>query len=486
MTKGSVANSPRFISGISDLARGRVRLQAPFARNQFFWFPAVMTCLLLSGCQPESVRQERNLRRQLSHELHNHSFATAAPIARQLLQKRPRDERLWKQLVQAQLGLHDLDGARESLQHWRAAIPSPSIRAEEFHGDIVREEHDYPAALAAWDKVLQAQPNNRRVREKVASLHQTMGHWTDAEAAWDAAIKQKETVTARLNRAVCRRRLHHWDAAFDDFQHAQQLGADDPEVRRWSKVFDGLQQYKEQILELDAKIAVSPEEVGLLGDRALVFLRAEDPEMALEDAEKASRLGPWAVRPRLFQGIALVQLGRAKQLDAVGLRKPLSLQSLAPEFLETVSRLDLAIAVERTNPEHFITRAWQLNEIGQPKLALQDAETAVGLDSKSAGAMTEMAYALTKLGRPDEAYDKVRQATQFDSSSAPGWQYRGELEMSRGDFLSAVDSLSHAAGIHQTVPVLQKRAECYERLGLNARAQEDRRSVQQLLATTVQ
>jgi|1185.fasta_scaffold03754_2 tetratricopeptide (TPR) repeat protein len=486
MTKGSVANSPRFISGISNLARGSACLQARFAIKRLAWIPAVFGVLWLSGCQPESVRQERNLRRQLSHELHNHSFATAAPIARQLLQRKPRDERLWKQLIQAQLGLHDLEGARESLQRWHTTIPSPSIRAEEFHGDIAHEEHDYPAALATWDKVLQAQPNNRRVRQKVALLHQTMGHWADAETAWDAAIKLKETVTERLNRALCRRRLHHWDAAFEDFQHAQQLGADDPEVRRWSKVFDGLQQYKEQIGELDAKIGASPEEVGLLGDRALVFLRADDPEMALEDAENASKLGPWAARPKLFQGIALVQLGRAKQLDAIGLRKPLSVQSLAPEFLETVSRLDLAIAVERTNPEHFITRSWHLNEIGQPKLALQDAETAVSLDSRSAGAMTELAYALTKLGRPDEAYDKVRQATQFDSSSASGWQYRGELEMSRGDFLSAVDSLSHAAGIHQTVAVLRKRAECYERLGLNARAQEDRRSVQQLLATTVQ
>jgi tetratricopeptide (TPR) repeat protein len=486
MTKGSVANSPRLISGITNLARGSVPLQARFARNRFAWIAALVASLWLAGCQPESVRQEKNLRRQLAHELRNHSYATAAPIARQLLQRKPRDERLWKQLLQAQLGLHDLEGARETLQRWRSAVPSPSIRAEEFQGDIAREERDYSAALAAWEKVVRAQPNNRRVHQKVGLLHQTMGHWAKAEATWDTAIKLKETAAALLNRAICRRHLHHWNEAFDDYQHAQQLGPDDPEVRRWSKVFDGLQQYKEQIGELDAKVAVLPEEVGLLGDRALIFLRADDPEMALEDAENASKVGPWALRPKLFQGVALLQLGRPKQLDAIGLRKPLSLQSLAPEFLENVSRLDLAIAVERTNPEHFITRSWQLNEIGQPKLAVQDAQTAVGFDSRSAGAMTELAYALTKLGRPDEAYDKVRQATEFDSNSAPAWQYRGELEMSRGDFLAAVDSLSHAAGIHQSVAVLQKRAECYDRLGLNGRAQEDRRTVQQLLATTVQ
>src|SRR3954466_5218287 len=153
MTKGSVANSPRFISGISNLARGSACLQARFAIKRLAWIPAVFGVLWLSGCQPESVRQERNLRRQLSHELHNHSFATAAPIARQLLQRKPRDERLWKQLVQAQLGLQDLDGAKQTLQRWRSALPSASIRAEEFQGDVAREERNYQVALSTWQKV---------------------------------------------------------------------------------------------------------------------------------------------------------------------------------------------------------------------------------------------------------------------------------------------------------------------------------------------
>ena len=146
----------------------------------------------------------------------------------------------------------------------------------------------------------------------------------------------------------------------------------------------------------------------------------------------------------------------------------------------------MAIAVERSNPEHFISRSWNLNEIGQPKLAFQDAETAARLDPRSAGALTELAYALSKLGQPDEAYDKVKQATALDSNSAAGWQYRGELEMARGDYLAAVDSLSRATGIHQSVPVLQKRAECYQRLGLNARADEDHRTIQRLMSTAVQ
>jgi tetratricopeptide (TPR) repeat protein len=470
-----------------NFARNAAFLQVSFFRQRQLQIIAVVAFgLLLPGCQPESVRQEKTLRRQLVHELRNHSYATAAPIARQLLQRKPRDERIWKQLVQAQIGLHDLDGAKQSLQRWRSVIPSTSIRADEFQGDIAREEHDYQTALSNWEKVVGSQPNNHRVRQKVALLHQTLERWIEADSDWGNTLNLKESLTARLNRAICRRRLHRWNDAFDDYARAQKLGPDDPEVRRWSKVFDGLQKYKEQIAEIDAKIALLPDEFGLLGDRALLFLRSQDPEMALEDAEHAGKLASWALRPKLFQGIALVQLNRGRQLDSVGLRRPLSLETLSPEFLETASRLDLAIAVERTNPEHFITRSWNLNEIGQPKLALADAEDAARLDPRSASALTELAYALTKLGRSDEAYDKLRQATEFDTNSAAAWLYRGELEMVRGDYLAAVDSLSRAAGIHQTVAVLQKRAECYQHLGLNARAEEDHRTVQKLLSTAVQ
>src|ERR1700760_2612629 len=118
---------------------------APNPRLRFKLAYSVVCVLVLAGCQPESVRQEKQLRRQLVHELRNHSYVAAAPIARQLLQRKPHDERLWRQLVQAQLGLHDLEGAKKPVQRWRSIIPSSSIRADEFEGDLSWEEHKYQA-----------------------------------------------------------------------------------------------------------------------------------------------------------------------------------------------------------------------------------------------------------------------------------------------------------------------------------------------------
>lgn len=56
-----------------------------------------------------------------------------------------------------------------------------------------------------------------------------------------------------------------------------------------------------------------------------------------------------------------------------------------------------ARALERVSAE----RAWQLNDAGQPTLALEDTAIALQLDPTSAGACAESAYALDKLGRGD-------------------------------------------------------------------------------------
>jgi tetratricopeptide (TPR) repeat protein len=268
-----------------------------------------------------------------------------------------------------------------------------------------------------------------------------------------------------------------WEQAFQDFHHAQKFGHDEPDVQRLTPLFHNISKFLDSIREVDARVEALPDDAGLLADRAMLLLRCGDPELALDDAEQASRFAAWAIRPRLFKALALIALSRGTEADALSVRLPLRLESLSPEFLETISRIDSAIAVERTNPEHYASRAWQLNEIGQPLLALNDADTAVKLDAKSATGRVEQSYALTKLGRAQEAFDRIKEATDFDPQLAPAWQYRGELEMARGDNLAAVESFTKALGQQISSPALQKREECYRRLGLIERADEDHKAL---------
>lgn len=441
--------------------------------------------LLLFSCQPQNVREEKALRTELAHEMRHHSYESAVPLARRVIRIAPQDQRIWKRLVQAQIGLHDLDGARITLSDWRARVRPLSGRVDEFEGDIAREEGNRSTALQSWQKAIAIQPKNRRVLAKIATSEQSEERWADAIATWTRSLQVRDNAIARLNRAICYRRLRQWPQAFEDLHHAQKLGPDDAEVQRWSRLFENISRFLNEVGEFDARVAAVPDDPGLLADRALFMMRMGDAELALDDSDQAVKLAPWAIRPKLFKALALVALNRGRECESLSIRLPLRIESLTPEFLETISRIDVAISVERGNPDHYAARAWQLNEIGQPLLGFEDAQVAVRLDAKSAAGWAEISYALTKLGRGQEALEKIKQATELDPQLTTAWQYRGELEMAKGDNLAAIESFSRALAIEKTSAALQKREECYRRLGLFARADEDHRALQDLTSRTL-
>lgn len=434
----------------------------------------------LPGCHRAGSKEEAALRSELRKALEEQAYERAVELARRHLKLRPHDNGTWDRLVRAQFGLHDLAGVSQSLDDWRNAVPEPSASFDEYVGDYAAAKKDDAWAVAAWKKVTAADPKNVRLWEKIARLEKRHHLWVKEEAAWTAILAVHENALARINRALCRRRMHRWHDAYEDLQVAQATGRDDPEVQRGAKLLERLGKFLGEIRELDSAIAVSPNDFGLLADRALLFLRADDLELALEDAEAATSIGTSAMRPKLFQALALIAAGRADECDKLGVRKTIRLDALTPEFLETVGRLDSEISAEKNNAELYVSRAWQLNEIGQPTLALQDAETAAKLDPKAAGASAEASYALTKLGRAQEALEQIKRATELDPNFSTAWQYRGELEMARGETLSAIDSLTHSIEANQTVVALEKREQCYRRLGLLVKAEQDRKAREEL------
>ncbi len=438
--------------------------------------------LILPACHRRISKEEKNLRRDLQRALVMHSYREAGLLARRVLQYAPDDNGIWDRLVQAQCGQADYKSAKETFTAWRSSVPKPSLKLDEYIGDVALAEGDATAALQAWHRLLGANPHHLRVLIKVARVEQQQHHWLEVETAWTAALQQKETAEGLAQRALCRRHLHHWSEALADLQRAKEMSPNDPEVTPSAQLFDHLNKFLAEIRDLDAQLAVSPNDHSLLADRSLLFLRSEDFELALEDAEAAAKLAPWAASPKLFAGIALIRLGRMAEAEKRSIRKSFRIKMLTPEFLETISRLDAEISVERTNAELFATRAWQLNDIGQPALALQDAEAAAHLDPKSASASAEKSYALKKLGHADEAFEEVQHATTLDPNYATAWQYRGELEMEQKNYLAAVESLSRALSLDQTATALEKREACYRILGWSIKADEDHRALEELTA----
>ena len=438
---------------------------------------AVVIC---AGCKRRVPEDEKAVRAELRQALGDRSFERAVALAQQIVAAAPRENGAWERLARAQLGQGDVEGARDTLALWRANVRKPSAKYNEFVGDIAAKDENPFEAIAAWAKVAAAQPENVRVLRKLARAYRTQAKWQDEETTLTKILALEESITTRVARALCRRRLHRWADAQEDFRHAQAVAPEDADVRHAAELFGRLGKFMAEIREFDSRLALAPKDDQLLTDRALLFLRSEDPELAFEDARAAATMAPWAMRPRLFPAIAALALNRDAEAEKLGVDARITLQTLTPEFLATISRADSEISVERNNPELYVNRAWQLNDIRQPRLALEDAETAQRLDAKLAGAFVEGSYALAKLGRSDEAFAQIKRATEIDANYSTAWQYRGELEMIRGDYGAAIESLTRALAISQTPAALRKREECYIKAGLLAQAEEDHRALEAL------
>ncbi len=431
-----------------------------------------------TGCRRTISPEEKTVRQEVRAALQERAFDRAIPLARQVLRFAPNDNGAWARLAQAQFGLRDLSGLRQTLAAWRGAVRKPSAKYDEYRGDLALAEQQPAEALAAWQKSIAKKDRRPRVFRKIARLEQANSRWAEAAAAWTRGMKDHETAQALLNRAVCYRHLHSWEASLADVQRAAALAPDDPLVRQARTRHERLGKFLAEVRDLDRDLAAQPDDNLLLGDRALLFLRAGDPALALDDATRAAQLQPGAVRPQLLRALAEEMLGRAPNPAIVP--GSLQLDALSPDFLQIIRRLDAEVGLEPENGDLLTNRAWQTNEIGQPKLALADAEAALAADPKSAGAAAEASYALAKLKRAAEAYARIKEATELDPNFSTAWQYRGELEMEKGDYMAAVDSLSHALAINQTAAALTKREECYRKLGLLAKAEDDRKSLEEL------
>ena len=442
----------------------------------------LLTLAMLSGCNPGPAAEEKALRAEVRKALRERSYDQAAVLAQQLVGKAPQDNGAWARLVRAHLGRGDAAEAKRTLDEWRATVREPSRKWDELAGDVASKHRDYPAAIQSWSRALAGNRKNLRVLNKIARAHRALQQWPEEEAILTVMLEIKEDAGTHMDRALNRRRQHRWSDAVEDFRRAHELDPGDPDVRRGARLFERLGKFLAEIRKLDARLATRPEDDQLLADRALMFLRSEDAELALQDAVAAAKLAEWTVRPKLFQAIALIEVGREAEAEALGVDPRLRLDALSPEFLQTISRLDAEISVERNNANLYVTRAWHLNEIAQPTLALADAQTALQHEPKLASAHIEGSYALMKLGRADEAFEHIKRATDLGGAQSTAWQYRGELEMARGDCAAAIESLSRALALEQTPAVLQKRAECYQQVGLIAKADEDRRAYEDMAA----
>ena len=245
----------------------------------------VVSIFCAPACRRGISPEQKALRAELKQAMRENSFEKATEIARRILKETPRDNGTWARLVEAQLVRPDLPGANQALAEWRSTVRKNSPKRSELTGDVAMQEGNTSAALEAWSKALAGNPKNLRVLNKLAQGYRAQRQWSEEDVALTAMIALEDNAATHILRARCRRQQHRWSEALADVSRAQQLAPQDAEVRQNAQLFERLEKFLAPIRELDARIALTPADDQLITDRALLFLRSEDPELALQDAE---------------------------------------------------------------------------------------------------------------------------------------------------------------------------------------------------------
>jgi len=426
------------------------------------------------------------LHTQLSKAEKAEDKAAIIELSRRIVALAPNEAGTWETLLQTQFEAEDFDGAAKSLDAWQKAVKRPPAAIEDFRGDIFVQRKDYQNAERHWLAFLAKKPSAADAAstyDKLADLCADQARWTDNADYLSKAIAIGDTAARRVLRACVLLRLHEWDAAYADMARANKMDSSDGQVKEWLPQFERLEKFLPEIKALDVRIATSPNDAGLLLDRARLFTLAERPLLALDDCEHAMKLEPASMRARIQTGEALLDVRRNE--DAAKLQVSPQL-ARAPDghvrekVLQELGDEDASIRQNPGKSEPLAARAKTLRELRQFALALADARAALAIDDKSAAAHFEAAQNLDALDNSKEALIHAVKATELNPNDAAAWYCRGLLEAKRADFPAAIKSQTRSLKLGETLDALRVRENCERRIGQIDKADADLKRIRQL------
>jgi tetratricopeptide (TPR) repeat protein len=407
-------------------------------------------------------------------------------LSRRILAKNPNDPEVWETLAETELETEEWDRLEQTLDAWQKAVPHQSAAIEDFQGTMCFKRKDYQCAERHWLAYLASKPpvsDAATEYDNLADLCAVQERWKDHAAYRTKAITAKDSAARRVARAIAFLRLHKWDAAYADMARANKMEATDSEVKEWLPQFERLQQFVPRIKALDAQIAKSPNDFGLLLERARLFTLAGRPLLALDDAGHALKLQPTSMRARIQTAEALLDVDRVDDAAKLEIGRDLRRaedKHVNEQTLRDLGTLDARLLQNPNDSDALTARSKILRELRQFTLALADARAALAIDDKSAAAHFEAAQDLSGLGREKEALEQVRIATELDPKDSAKWFFRGVLERQRANFSAAIESQTRSLQLNESLVALNEREQCERRIGKISEADADLRRIQEL------
>jgi tetratricopeptide (TPR) repeat protein len=446
---------------------------------------------LLVLCATSSLRAASSnlsgLHTELAKAEESGDKAAIIELSRRIVAIAPNDSGTWETLLQTQFEAADFDGAAKSLDAWQKAVKRPPAAIEDFRGDLFAQRKDYQNAERHWLAFLAKKPSAAdaaNTYDKLADLCADQARWADNVTYRSKAIAAEDTAARRVFRACVLLRLHEWDAAYADMAKANKVDSSDAQVKEWLPQFERLESFLPEIKALDARIAKSPNDAGLLLERARLFTLAGRPLLALDDGEHAMKLEPASMRARIQTGEALLDVKRdqdaAKLQVSPTLARTAGTRHVSEKALQELGEEDASVRQSPGKSEPLAARAKILRELRQFALALADARAALAIDDKSAAANFEVAQNLDALDNSKEALIHAVKATELNPNDGAAWHYRGVLEAERADFPAAIESQTRSLKLGETLDALRARENCERRIGQIDKADADLKRIREL------
>jgi tetratricopeptide (TPR) repeat protein len=447
---------------------------------------AVLTLLVGTALPSAEAPELQQLRVQLKTAQEADDKPAIIELSQRIVAIAPNDSNTWETLAQTQLDNEDLDGLERTLDAWQKSFRRAHPAIDDFRASLCFARKDYQCAEQHWLAFIATKPSAADVAtdyDNLAELCAAQARWADHAAYRTKAIAAQDTVARRVSRACAFLRLHKWDAAYADMAKANKMDATDPQVKDWLPQFERLQQFLSRIKPLDMQIAKSPNDVGLLLDRARLFTLAGRPLLALDDTDRAFKLEPASMRARIQTGEALLEVDRAgdaAKLDISGDLIRGKDRPVTDNVLRGLGQVDSRLQQNPKDVAALVARAKILGQLRQFTLSLADANAALLIDGKSAAAHFEAARDLDALDREKEALSHARIATQLDPNDSTKWFLRGVLERQRADCTEAIASQTRSIEINESRIALSEREQCERRVGKTTEADADLRRIQEL------
>jgi tetratricopeptide (TPR) repeat protein len=440
----------------------------------------------LRGATDDAAR----LRAQLAAAEEAETKPAIIELSRRLLAVAPKDSALWEKLARTQLEVEDFGRCAATLDAWAKAVQPPPIAIEDIRGDLFFARKDYKNAEQHWLAFLAKKPPKDDAIATylaLADLCVEQSRWRDNLEFRMRVIALQDTAANRVGRATAFLRLHRWDEAFADMKKATALDPSDTAIKEWLPQFERLEDFLPKIKTLDAQVAKSPNDLGLLLERARTFTLAERPLLALDDCRLAMKLQPASMRAHIQTAEALLDTEGEEDANKLQVNRSLVRKAdkhVGEDALRTLEENDALLIQNPHNADALAARAATLRELKQFALAIKDSRAAVEADDKSASAHLEAARDFDSLDNSKEALTHAVKATELNPEDGGGWYLRGALEAERANYPAAIESLTRSLNLGESLEPLRLRENCERRIGKTKEADVDLGRIRHLAPET--